>query len=223
MAHLNPFKDDVVSTVNRIYSPALCLFPPISKLHLYEDSLDYFCSIPWCAELVDNDGIYSFLPGSRNPASDYGDQFLGKALATAEGVKHMLCSFRAGGLASLNDRSRPIKKVQTFFRSGRCLTGIGTRMHGGMVMTMIDEACNALLEINTALRKQVTIFESGVTNTGIEATFRAPVPTGGVVVATAWIDTANDQHMKMKCDIRNGDGTELVKATSTWVAVQRHL
>ena len=223
MAHLNPLKDDVVSIVNRIYSPALSLFPPNSKLYLYEDSLDYFCSIPWCAELVDDDGIYSFLPGSRNPVSDYGDQFLGKALATAEGVQHMLCSFRAGGPASLNDRSRPIKKVHTLFRSGRCLRGIGLRMHGGMVMTMVDEACNALLEINIVLRKHGTIFESGVTNTGMEITLRGPVLTGDVVVATAWIDTADSQHMKMKCDIRNGDGTELVRATSTWIAVQRRL
>ncbi|KAL6693189.1 HotDog domain-containing protein [Trichoderma pleuroticola] len=208
-------EEDGILQLNRSYSPALNLVPPNSKSERYDDALAYFRTIPWCAELLGASGTYHFLPNCRNPASDHRDQFLSTTLATPTTLKHVLCFFATEEQDVLQDTSTPIAKVQTLYALEEGLSGVGSMMHGGMIMALLDESSNIPPEINTVMNKHGTMFEAGSVTGGMEIKFMRPVLTGKTVLATANIDVDEGRKMRIKCDIRDEDGNILVRASST--------
>ncbi|KAF3056179.1 hypothetical protein CFAM422_012840 [Trichoderma lentiforme] len=216
-------EEDGIHQLNRTYSPALNLVPPNSKSKRYDDALAYFRTIPWCAELLQASGTYCFLPNCRNPASDHRDQLFSTTLATPTTLKHVLCVFVTENRYVLQHTSTPIAKVQTFYALEDGLGGVGSMMHGGMIMALLDESSNVLLEINTVMNKQGTMFEAGSVTGEMEIKFMRPVLTGQTVLATASIDVVEGRKMRIKCDIRDEDGIILARASSTWFVVKAHL
>ncbi|KAL7782592.1 HotDog domain-containing protein [Trichoderma afarasin] len=216
-------EEDGIHQLNRSYSPALNLVPPNSKSKRYDDALAYFRTIPWCAELLEASGTYCFLPNCRNPASDHRDQFFSTTLATPTTLKHILSFFATEDRDVLQDISTPIAKVQTFYAPEDGLGGIGSMMHGGMIMALLDESSNVLLEINTVTNKQGTMFEAGSVTGEMQIKFLRPVLTGQTVLATASIDAVEGRKMRIKCDIRDEDGIILARASSIWFVVKAHL
>lgn len=209
--------------LNRTYGPTLNLIPTDSLVQRYDGALKYFKSLPWVVEVLRGPNTHCFLPSSRNPASDHRDQFLSIVLATDRTLEHMLCYLKADGRVVLQDPSRPLKEVQTLYALGEGLGGVGSMVHGGMIMTMLDEACNVLLEINTVLNKRGAMFEAGSVTGSMEVKFIRAILTGSVVLATAWIDSIDGRKMRIKCNIRDEDGEELARASSMWFVVQYHL
>ncbi|KAJ6440249.1 Heat shock protein DnaJ [Purpureocillium lavendulum] len=209
--------------LNRTYSPSLNLTPVNSLVQRYDDALRYFQALPWLAETLGNRGTHCFLPSSRNTTSDHRDQFLNITLATDRTLEHMLCFITPEDQGILQDPSKPVAQVQTLFLPGEGLSGVGSMLHGGVIMTMLDEACNVLLEINTVLNKQGSMFEAGSVTGSMEVKFIRAVLTGGAVLATAWIDTIDGRKMRIRCNIRDEDGEELVRASSMWFVVKYHL
>ncbi|KAL7905197.1 HotDog domain-containing protein [Trichoderma velutinum] len=216
-------EEDGIHQLNRSYSPALNLVPPNSKTKRYDDALAYFRTIPWCAELLEVSGTHYFLPNCRNPASDHRDQFFSTTLATPTTLKHVLCFFVAEDRDMLQNALKPITKVQTLYAPEEGLGGVGPMMHGGMIMALLDESSNVLLEINTVMNKEGTMFEAGSVTGGMEIKFMRPVLTGQTVLATASIDAVDGRKMRIKCDIRDEDGIILVRASSTWFVMKYHM
>ncbi|UKZ52929.1 hypothetical protein TrVGV298_006715 [Trichoderma virens] len=221
--YLRMSEEESVGQLNRSYSPALNLIPLNSKSQRYDDALAYFRTISWCAQLLGVDGAHYFLPNCRNPASDQRDQFFSSTLATPTTLKHMLCVFVAEDQYVLQDTSKLITKVQTLFAPEEGLGGVGSMMHGGMTMAMLDESSNVLLEINTVMNKQGIMFKSGSVTGAMEIKFMNPVLTCQAVLATAQIDADEGRKMRIRCDIRGEDGIVLAKASSTWFVVNHHL
>ncbi|KAK4076573.1 uncharacterized protein Triagg1_4176 [Trichoderma aggressivum f. europaeum] len=212
-------EEDGIHQLNRSYSPALNLVPANSKSTWYDDALAYFRAIPWCAELLGVSGTYYFLPNCRNSASDHRDQFFSTTLATQTTLKHVVRLFVAEDRDVLQDTSTPIARVQTLYALEEGLGGVGSMVHGGMIMALLDESSNVLLEINTVMNKQGTMFEAGSVTGGMEIQFMRPVLIGQTVLATASIDVIEGRKMRVKCDIRDEDGIILARASSTWIVV----
>ncbi|KAL6823638.1 HotDog domain-containing protein [Trichoderma camerunense] len=216
-------EEDGIHQLNRSYSPALNLVPPNSKSKRYDDALAYFRTISWCADLLGVSGTYYFRPNCRNPASDHRDQFFSTTVATPTTLKHVLCFFATEDRDVLQDTSTPIAKVQTLYAPEDGLGGVGSMMHGGMIMALLDESSNVLLEINAVMNKQDTMFQAGSVTGGMEIKFMTPVLTRQTVLATANIDAVEGRKMRIKCDICDEDGIILAKASSTWFVVKHHL
>lgn len=216
-------EEDGIHQLNRSYSPALNLVPPNSKSKRYDDALAYFRTIPWCAELLEASGTYCFLPNCRNPASDHRDQIFSTTLATPTTLKHILSFFATEDRDVLQDISTPMAKVQTLYAPEDGLGGVGSMMHGGMIMALLNESSNVLLEINTVTNKQGTMFEVGSVTGEMQIKFLRPVLTGQTVLATASIDAVEGRKMRIKCDIRDEDGIILARTSSIWFVVKAHL
>ena len=219
--------DDTNSNpLNRTYCPALNLLPPDSASHRYNDAVSYFRSIRWCEELLDAADTYTFLPNCRNAASsNHRAQFMASTLATDNTLRHVLGFFQVDATAALSNASIPIRKAHVLFMPEEGLGGVGTMLHGGVIMTMLDEAANILLEINTVMGKDAAMFQAGSVTGSMDIKFRMPIIAGEPVLFTAWLqdEEIKGRKMKIQCEAQNEDGDQLVKATSTWFVVSSRL
>lgn len=211
--------EDIADPLNRTYCPALDLVPLDSAAQRYERAVNHFRTFPWCEELLNGANTYSFLPNCRNSAATgHRDQFMGKTLATDDTLPHVLCFFQA---ENPRNASVPIDTVQTLFAPEEGLGGVGSMLHGGFIMTMMDEAANVLLEINTALGKEGSMFQAGSVTGTMDVKFRRPVLAGEPVMVTSQIEdvATKGRKLRIKCVVKNEDGDQLAQATSTWFVV----
>ncbi|GAB0133438.1 hypothetical protein EsDP_00001846 [Epichloe bromicola] len=215
----------------RILSPPLNLHPASVPLSLYESTLEYFTSIPWCADLLLSESsphgfgpAIPFIPQCLMPICDTQDQFIGATLAThPRALKHMLCFFRPQDATQLRDPKRPIQTVDTLFDLGDGLTGYRDIIHGGMTTTMVDEAMCTVNDINQALGKHGLVYKLNSVTVGLEIKFLKPVPVPGVIRVTSWTESTEGRKTRMRCELRDGEGNILVKGSSMWVALDPKL
>ncbi|QUC19360.1 uncharacterized protein UV8b_03601 [Ustilaginoidea virens] len=228
-----------LTPLNRVLCPRLNLFPPNTPPNLYADTVAYFTSIPWCAELLlrpdvdspDDDSpgpaapaAIPFIPQCVNPASPQHDQFVGATLAShPRGLEHMLCFFRPRDAAHARDALRPVDRVDALFALGDGLTGYRGLLHGGMAATLVDEAMGTVNEINTALGKRGLVHERSSVTARLEMEFRRPVRLPAVVRVTSWTEGIDGRKTRVRCELRDGQGVVLATAASVWVALRPSL
>ena len=87
-------------------------------------------------------------------------------------------------------------------------------------MSMVDEAMSQLLELNQVLGKEGDLYEfPNVTGT-LEIKFLSMIPTGNVVMATAWVESSGGRKTRVRCDLTDEHGEKLASVQSIWVALQ---
>ncbi|QPH18002.1 hypothetical protein C2857_002953 [Epichloe festucae Fl1] len=217
--------------LNCVLSPPLNLHPPDAPLSLYESALQFFTSIPWCADLLLSEssphGIgpaIPFIPHCLMPISHTQDQFVGATLAThPRALKHMLCFFRPQDATQLRDPKRPIQTVDTLFDLGDGLTGYRGILHGGMISTMVDEAMCMVNDINQVLGKDSLVYKLHNVTVGLEIKFLKPVPVPGVIRVTSWTEGIEGRKTRLRCEVKDGEGNVFAKASSMWVALDPKL
>ncbi|KAG5985376.1 hypothetical protein E4U55_003604 [Claviceps digitariae] len=238
-----------LTPLNRVLCPLLNLHPPNTPPQLYASALQHFTSIPWCAALLHPSSspssssspstpsspssrpsnkpplIIPFIPQCFNPLSPQHDQFLGATLAThPHGLQHMLSFFQAPPQAThLHHPSHPIQTVHTLFSLGHALTGYEGLIHGGLTATMMDEAMGTVNEINTALGKDGLVHQRSSVTAEMDIKFLRPVPAPGVVCVTAWTEGIEGRKTRMRCEVKDGEGTVLARGSSTWIALKANL
>jgi acyl-coenzyme A thioesterase PaaI-like protein len=135
----------------------------------------------------------------------------------------MLCFFHTEDEAHLQDPARPIMHVSSLFAVGEGLCGYEGVLHGGMIMTMVDESMGVLHDINMALGKVGTSFGGASVTAGLEIKFLKPGPINETVLVNAWVDSVEGRRTNIKCEMRDGRGVELARCSSTWVSVKPRL
>ncbi|PTB66796.1 hypothetical protein BBK36DRAFT_1088900, partial [Trichoderma citrinoviride] len=185
--------------------------------------VSHFLSIPWCACLIQTPNTVPFIPQCFNPKSPAHDQLVGATLAGPRGLQHMLCFFHTEDEAHLQDADRPIMHVSSLFALGEGLSGYEGVLHGGMIMTMVDEAMGVLHEINSALGKTGEVFGTASVTAGLEIKFLKPGPINQTVLVNAWVDSVEGRKTRIKCEVRDGNGIELAQCASTWVSVRARM
>ncbi|RFU78503.1 hypothetical protein TARUN_3750 [Trichoderma arundinaceum] len=209
-----------ITPLNRVLSPPLGLIPANTPPGLYSSAIAHFSSIPWCACLIQAPNAIPFIPQCFNPQSSAHDQLVGATLATPRGLQHMLCFFHPEDEEHLHDPARPIMHVSSLFAVGEGLSGYEGVLHGGMIMTMVDESMGVLHEINMALGKVGSVFGAASVTAGLEIKFLKPGPINEAVLVNAWVDSVEGRKTRIKCEVRDGRGIELAKCSSTWVSVK---
>ncbi|CAG9956319.1 unnamed protein product [Clonostachys rosea f. rosea IK726] len=206
---------------NRMICPALNWIPAHAPPDLFSSALAHFQGVPWTASLLSKPDVIPFIPNCRNPSSPDLDQFLGNTLRTDNALRHMLCFFEKD--EHFADPNKPITKLTTLFSLGPGLSGVPHVLHGGMTMSMADEAMGALTELNAELAKQGEAFQTGSVTGTLEIKFLRAIPVGTDIVATAWIESVERRKTTIKCEFRDEDGEELARCQSIWVAVKSNL
>ena len=135
----------------------------------------------------------------------------------------MLSFFRPEDSTHLRDPKRPIRRVDTLFAVGEGLTGFHNIIHGGMTMTMVDEAMGTVNEINTALGKEGPAHELSSVTATLEIKFLRPVPVPSVVWVTSWTEAIEGRKSRFRCEVKDSQGHVLAKCTSIWVALKPNL
>ncbi|KAL7792055.1 HotDog domain-containing protein [Trichoderma ceciliae] len=209
-----------ITPLDRVLSPALGLIPPNTPPTLYSSVVSHFLSIPWCARLIQTPNTIPFIPQCFNPQDSTQGQLIGATLATPRGLQHMLCFFHTEDETHLQDPTRPIMHVSSLFAIGEGLSGYKGVLHGGMIMTMADESMGVLHEINLALGKTEGVFGAANVTAGLEINFLKPGPINETVLFNAWVDFVEGRKTRIKCEVRDGNGVELARCSSTWVSVR---
>ncbi|KAH7312442.1 HotDog domain-containing protein [Stachybotrys elegans] len=208
---------------SRIICPALGLYPPDAPLHVHEEAEAYFRKKPWCNATLEEPGVISLSPSSRNPPGPEADQLFGETLAGPRAFAHILCYFKPDDAAHLRDPARPISRVSALFSLGPGLTGYQRILHGGMTMSIMDETTGFIFEINQALGKQGGAFNSSNVTGSLETKFLKPIPVGQVICATAWIERTDGRKTLVRGKIEDAAGTVLATCSTTWVTLSSRM
>lgn len=211
-----------------VLCPALGFIPPNSPPEKFTTTWRYFTSIPWCRLLLvaDHYGdgrqrakVIGFIGQGFNPESPQHDQFVGVTLSSPTGLKHLLSFFQLDSTDYIADSARPIISVSTLFAVGRGVSGYKDILHGGMIMTMLDEGFNAVVEINTLLAKAWTTQSSAWVTATMSVKFIKAVPIDGEVCVTATLENIEDSRkVKLVARMFGATGETMAIAESLWIA-----
>lgn len=194
-----------LSPLHRILCPSLNLCPPSSRLDRFKFAVEFFESIPWCFQLINEFSptggpipgcgqAVKFLPHCVNPASSRHEQFLGETLSHSHAdmsnnneqtrhesgsklppLRHMLSLFRPSNPDHVGDPTRPILRAATLVAFGAGTSGFEGIIHGGLISTILDESLSIVNELNSALGKSGSAFASVSVTASLNVQFLAPV------------------------------------------------
>ena len=208
--------------VNGILCPDLDLYPPTSPPDLLTAPLNYFLSIPWTAALLPPSATKAipFIPQARNPFTSKHDQLIGHTLSSPRALRHVLCFFTPSDPQHVLDPKRPIREIHTFWDIGDGLSGYPSVLHGGMIMTFMDEAMGLLTELNRALGKAGAAFKTGTMTGSLEIQFLKPVVLDSVICTTALLEEIDGRKVKISCVVKDSEGIELARCRSIFIALR---
>ncbi|KAH8173548.1 thioesterase superfamily protein [Sarocladium implicatum] len=209
----------------RIISPSLSLPAiPSSSASRYDLPLSHFNSNAWTRGLLTSSpNTHIFLPQCRNPITDLQDQFFANLLGSPGGLEHMLSYFSVPEGQDINDPKVPVERISTLYTLGEKVTGVAGILHGGVTMSLVDEAMSQIIELNSALKKDGPTW----TNTGVTATleikFLKGIPANSTIVAHAWLESTERRKSRILCEMFDEDGQKLASVKSVWVSLLSNL
>ncbi|CEJ93838.1 hypothetical protein VHEMI09406 [[Torrubiella] hemipterigena] len=206
--------------LERLICPALNILPPNTSPRIYADAIAYFEAIPWTAALLKKPRTIAFVPQTVNPADENDNQFFSQTLLGERGLRHMLCLFTCDDDAHARDPERPITKVHVLYAVGPALGGYPGILHGGMTMTMMDEGMSVINELNLALGKTSSVFQSTSVTAGLDIKFVRGVPIDSCVCVTAQVDGWEGRKTRISAVLTGAQNEVLAKCTSMWVALK---
>lgn len=137
-------------------------------------SLEYFQSIPWCANHLLAPGAVPFTSATRLLRYDDSittrDQFFGRTLHTTETIPYSMSFYQSvivrGGIEDASRLLDHIPQAGTFYALECGLTGFDNIAHGGLLVSLLDEAMGVLLEINQDI-EGTQLPSTAATNTAV--------------------------------------------------------
>lgn len=206
--------------IHRMICPKLNMTVADSNPRLLPTAMAHFNSFPWTCQLLEQSNAIPFITQGIAPYDNHRDQFLSKTLHKPDALKHMLCVFFPNDGNHVWDPKRGIDSLTTLYSLGPSVSGPKDSAHGGMIMTMLDEAMGSLFEVNTALGKTGSNYETMSVTGSINVNFLKPVPLNEPIIATAWVDAVEGRKTIIKTVLKDKNSHELAKCSSTWVALK---
>jgi thioesterase superfamily protein 4 len=181
--------------------------------------IDYFKSIPWAAQIINNPDHSTTPTLSRVVKGSTEDSFFAETLQTERTIRKCL---------TLNTRpddklDPPVREVFTFFELGDGLNGFPNISHGGFVATMLDEEMGILLTINQEHINQRSGTNDEITSMTAYLNIRylAPVRTPGIVLGTAKVTKSEGRKMYVRGTIQDENRKELAVAECLFIKAKR--
>ncbi|KAG8624003.1 hypothetical protein KVT40_008979 [Elsinoe batatas] len=182
---------------------------PDTPVSTFASSHRYFQSHPWTAELLSAPSLCLHLPSSRHPKNSTEDSLFAVTLASPQTLSHILAFHTLP-----NREDEHINECTTLVTIGNDLNGFPKVLHGGIIMTLIDEAMGVLLNVDLDRKhfKEVAVGKKDgewaeqldLYTAKLDTKFIKPVETPGVVA------------IKVKTTKREGRKIELVAEVVQW-------
>lgn len=207
---------------------------------------EHFAAIPWTASLLQAPGTVTCLPASRmgperapEAASASYDKLFKHTLDNESAVPHCLGFYQdpvpalsAATASELPDLPFVLRSASLLFDLRPGVNGYNGTAHGGFIAAVMDEAMGSL------------IFQNGVVNAGakasgalppdtrdfkgvafftarLEVSYRRPIPTPSVVVATASLKGIDRKKVHFQIVVKGEKGEEYAVGEGTWIRVQK--
>ncbi|KAJ2979129.1 hypothetical protein NQ176_g3436 [Zarea fungicola] len=185
----------------------------------------------------------AFLPHCFNPASAQHEQFIGEVLSrgrcvsvTANGkqgscnangaqppLRHMLSLFRPSTPGQVEDPTKPILRVASLIAFGSGTSGFEGIVHGGLIATILDESLSIVSELNSALGKSGSAFNTVHVTASLNIQYLAPLPvTEDAVCVIASMDKLDGRRAIMKGEMVDSKGNTLARVDSVWAGVPKN-
>jgi len=177
--------------------------------------VEYFKSLPWCAEIMNNTN-YTITPMlSRIPKGSSEDSFFAETLQSERTIRKCLTL----NTHPDNHLDPPIQQVFSFFELGTGLDGFPNISHGGFVATMLDESMVFLLAVNQEHANQEHGTDDEITYLTAYMNIRyiAPVRTPGIVLGSAKVTKGEGRKLYVRGIIEDKERRELAVAECLFI------
>ena len=158
-------------------------------------------------------------PPENSPESE--GELLGRTLNSKDSLGAALCLYKVA--------DDTIKETLALFEIGKGLNGLPGALHGGMVATLLDEACgiftSTLLGNQTKHLIETTgpnpcavLWPSHATATiYLNVTYLKFVKTPAVIAIRAWLKERSGRKLFVSAQLEDKDGNVLAKAESLFI------
>ena len=197
-----------------------------------ETEVQFFKSIPWTRDLVDNPLFKPIPTPTLLSTQDQSDNaFMAKTIRTPQGIRQWLMLLRkdfetpsesprgSSGLPSRpnNIEARPaeLSDIVILLELGADLDGFGGRVHGGAVCTILDEALSLCVEYH---RQRSSDSRAPLYTAQLNTTFRGSVPSPSIVMVKTWLEAKEGRKWFVIGQICDAQDHVLVHAEGLWLA-----
>lgn len=189
---------------------------------------DFFLSIPWCREILEDPSISYSTIHARSFKNDHEDTFFARTLKSRGTINACLVYWKTpphspqvSDLSTSWPNGNPLAdEVHILAAIGSDVNGYTGISHGGFVATLLDEVTGVLLQTNQALSTRGEAGHSGHMTVYLNVTYRKPLKTPQVLRATARFKKVEGRKKFINSWIRSQDGTVLASAEALLVKTQ---
>ncbi|KAI0401946.1 HotDog domain-containing protein [Xylaria palmicola] len=181
------------------------------------DTVDHahFAGIPWCALHLQGDRIITRTPLCRTLKPANEDSLFGDTLSSERGIVRMLQVYE--GPSSQTGR---IEGLKVFLTLASGLNGHANVCHGGLVMTILDEALSLLVGIN---QEHGGISGKTFLTAYLNTSFVKPVWTPTTILARTCLTKVEGRKCFARGTMEDEHGAILARADSLFILVKSFL
>ena len=193
-----------------------------------QKGLEYFSSVDWTRELIDNHGYeptsISFREGVMGPRED---TYFGVTLNTPETFSHWICLLHRRFPNNTKDRTltnknshpappSPASSPDCVFllKLGTGLWGFRDTMHGGAICSILDQTMSLCAG---AHRQTIPEFGGNLHTATLQVDFRKPILVPEIIYVECWMECRDRKKWMIKGCIKDATGTILAQGKGLWV------
>lgn len=205
-------------------------------------TMEFFKTIKWCADILDDPNIAFFDPPCRLKANGADccptkDELMRKTLYNAECIPNVVAFYPTHFPPDIRTSElQPgprflIESVTLLFDLRSGVNGYNGVAHGGLTATLIDEAMGTLMFQNHEVYKEKTgrnesmpaevlnMDDLAIYTVSMGIQYQRPITTPQVVMVQATLSHIMGRKLFFKVMITNGDGGTLASGEGMWISV----
>lgn len=183
-----------------------------------DSDLSHFHAIPWCASLLLAPDV-TVLPTPSNcrslkPSTE--DALFALTLNTDDTISALLYFHKRPPPGQ-----KRIDEISALMTLGYRLNGFANVVHGGIIVTIIDEAMGFFLGQN--IERGAFLSMGDVMTADLRVRFLRPVATPQTVCISVRFREVKGRKYFVEADLKDGEGTVLAKGEALWISAKSAL
>lgn len=181
-----------------------------------DDEVNHFRSIPWCAKHLEAPDLVATPVFSRVPGPRFHDALLSQTLRTQDTIVAFACFYPRP-----RSEREVLPALKAFVTLGNLVSGYPGVSHGGVTMTLLDEALSLLAPGSRwrAYREGVP----GVVTAYLNAKFVREVRLPGTYMISVWLRKAEGRKMFVEGVMEDENGQEVARADALFLQMRQKL
>jgi hypothetical protein len=183
---------------------------------------DYFHANPWSRKWLDDAQYTAVKMTTRVPKPTRAEDYFARTLNTPSTISHWL-DLASTALIDPNtiDQTTPgpdRPDVVLFVSLERGISGFRDTTHGGVLCALLDEVQSTCVELRRLAQSPDTV---NLYTASLNIDFRRPVPTPGLAMVKAWLESRQGRKWRARGVILDFEGRTCAEATSLWIAARK--